>query len=110
MCSVFPYKLCKRPKLNILLRTLLLGETSTKLISGGVVCEVYLGIVQRQLILRTLEHTLTAREQQKSLVIIGIISTGGTAADKNEHKPFLNQAQHSVGLVACEPLGESERS
>lgn len=64
---------------------------------------MYLGIVQWQLILRTLEHALTAREQQKSLVIIGIISIEGTTGDKNEHKPFLNQAQHSVGLVAVNP-------
>lgn len=74
-----------------------------KVFCGGVVREVYLGIVQRQLILRTLEHTLTAREQQKTLVIIGIISIGGTAADQNEHKPFLNQAQRSAGLAAANP-------
>lgn len=72
--------------------------------------EVYLGIVQRQLILRTLEHTLTAREQQKSLVIIGIISNGGTAADKKEHKPFLKSGAAFSRISRCEPLGESERS
>ncbi len=66
----------------------------------------HLSIVQRQLILWTLEDALTAKEEQKSFVIIGATQSERQLQTKTVYKhlnkdnrPFLNHIQRSVRLL-----------